>query len=63
MKKYYFTYAVNGYWTTAVEADNLKEAEKIADDIFDCAGFGEAECLEGQLIEIEDARGDIIWEQ
>ena len=61
--KYYVTYSVNGYWTVGVDAADKDEAVSVANDLFDNAGFGETECVEGEAIMVEEADGKTVWEQ
>ena len=61
--KYYFTFAVDGYWDISVEADSLEKAKAVAENEFDYADFGEASLAEGKIIQITDSKGNVIWEQ
>lgn len=61
--KYYVTYKIDARYIAEVEAENLEEAKKKAEDKFLDADFGEAEDIDGEAIIIEDENGDYIWEK
>ena len=47
--KYYFTFAIDGYWDTAVESVSLEKAKAVAKNGFDYADFSEASLAEGKI--------------
>lgn len=61
--KYYFTFAIDGYWDTAVESVSLEKAKAVAKNGFDYADFSEAALAEGKIIQITDSKGNVTWEQ
>ena len=63
MAKYIVTFDITGLWSSpVVDADNAEKAIDKAREIFDCAGFGEAESVEGEPVLVEDAHGNIVKE-
>lgn len=52
-KKFYVTYKV----------EDLEEAKAKAEEEWDSADFGEAENIEGEIIIVEDAKGNYIYER
>ena len=61
--KYCVTYKIDARYVAVVEADNLEEARKKADEEFCDADFGVAEDIDGEDIIVEDENGDFIWER
>ena len=47
-------------YTTFVEADNLEEADEIAEERYTDADFGEARDIDGELCYIEDEDGERV---
>lgn len=62
-KKFYVTYKIEARYVVEVEADDLEEAKEKAEEEWDSADFGEAENIEGELIIVEDAKGNYIYEK
>ena len=60
--KYYVTYKIDARYVTEVEADNLEEAMKKAEDKYMDADFGVAEDINGKQIIVEDENGNYAWE-
>ena len=61
--KYYVTHKIEARYIVEVEANNLEEAMDKAEQMYVDADFGEAEDIEGEMIIIEDEKGNYIWEQ
>ncbi len=61
--KYYVTYKVEARYVAEVEADNLEEARKKANEEFCDADFGVAEDIDGEDIIVEDENGNFVWER
>jgi phosphomannomutase len=61
--KYYVTYKIDARYIVEVEADNLEEARKKANEEFCDADFGVAEDIDGEDIIVEDENGNYIWER
>lgn len=61
--KYYLTYAIDARFIAAVEADNLDEALKKAEDLYGDADFGEIDAIGKEIIMIEDENGDYVYEE
>lgn len=61
--KFYVTHSVQARYISCVEADNLEDAKKKADDKFSDADFGEAQDIDGEAIVIEDENGNYVWEK
>lgn len=58
--KYYVTYKVEARYIAEVEADNLEEARKKANEEFCDADFGVAEDIDGEEIIVEDESGNYV---
>lgn len=61
--KYYITYKIEARYITEVEADNLEETMKKAESEYLDADFGEAEDIDGEMIVVEDEKGNFVWEK
>ena len=61
--KYYVTYKLEARYIAEVEADNLEEAMKKADEEYLSADFGVATDIDGEKIIIEDENGNYLWER
>jgi phosphomannomutase len=61
--KYYVTYKIDARYVVEVEADNLEEARKKAEEEYIDADFGVAEDIDGEDIIVEDENGNYIWER
>lgn len=61
--KYYVTYKIDARYIAEVEAENIEDAKKKAEDKFMDADFGKAEDIDGEQIIIEDNNGDYVWEK
>lgn len=62
-KKFYVTYKIEARYVAEVEAEDLEEAKAKAEEEYDSADFGEAEDIDGELIIVEDAKGNYIYEE
>lgn len=62
-KKFYVTYKVEARYVAEVEAEDLEEAKAKAEEEWDSADFGEAENIEGEIIIVEDAKGNYVYER
>ena len=61
--RYCVTYKIDARFITVVEAENIEEAKKKAEDKYLGADFGLAEDIDGEAIIIEDEKGDYVWEK
>ena len=61
--KYYVYYKIEARYLTEIEADNLTEALRKAEEEYYDADFGVAEDIEGEPIVVADESGDVVWEQ
>ena len=61
--KYYITYKIEARYVAEVEADNLKQAMKKAESEYLDADFGEAGDIDGEMIVIEDEKGNFVYEK
>ena len=61
--KYYVTHKIEARYIAEVEANNLEEALKKAEEKYYDADFGEAEDIDGKAIIIEDENGNYVWER
>ena len=61
--KYYITYKIEARYVAEVEADNLKQAMKKAESEYLDADFGEAEDIDGEMIAVEDEKGNFVYEK
>ena len=60
---YYVKYKLEAYYEAEVEAENVEEARKLADEKFFDADFGDAVNIEGEDIYVENQDGDYVWER
>ena len=63
MAKYYVKFKVEARYVVEVEADNIKQAKEEAEYQFFDADFGEAEDIDGEIINVEDEEGNFLFEQ
>ena len=61
--KYYVTYRIDARYVAEVEAENLEEAKKKAEDDFCDADFGASHNIDGEVIIVENENGDYVWER
>lgn len=61
--KFYVTHKLEARYVVGVEAQNLEEAMKKADDKFSDADFGEAQDIDGVIITVEDEQGNYVYEK
>lgn len=61
--KYYVKYKVESRAIFEVEANNIEEIKKKAEEEFYDADFGVSEDIEGTIISIEDENGNYIYER
>lgn len=61
--KYYITYKIEARYVAEVEADNLEQAMKKAESEYLDADFGEAEDIDGEMIAVEDEKGNFVWKK
>ena len=61
--KYYITYKIEARYIAEVEVDNLEEAMKKAELEYLDANFGEAGDIDGEMIVVEDEKGNFVYEK
>jgi len=61
--KYRVTFKIDARYSTEVEADNLEEARKKANEKYFDADFGEANDIDGEDIIIEDENDNCVWKR
>ena len=61
--RYYITYKIEARYVAEVEADNLKQAMKKAESEYLDADFGEAGDIDGEMIVVEDEKGNFVYEK
>ena len=61
--KFYVTYKIEARYVAKVEADNLEEAIKKAESEYLDADFGVAEDIDGEMIVVEDEKGNFVYEK
>ena len=61
--KYYVKYRVEARYIAEVEADDVEDARKKADEAFSDADFGAAEDIDGEAIIIEDECENFLWKK
>lgn len=59
---YYVTFAVEGRYTAMVEADSLEEAKAAGEAEFWTCDLNEMECISGDIVVIENGKGDYVYE-
>jgi len=57
------TFKIDARYSTEVEADNLEEARKKANEKYFDADFGEANDIDGEDIIIEDENDNCVWKR
>ena len=62
-KEYYVTFRIDGRFVTKVEATNLENAKKIALEHYYDADFGVLECVDSEIVTVEDESGNFIYEK
>ena len=62
-RKFYVTFKIDARYVTCVEAENLEEAKKKANDNWCDANFGEAKDFDGEELMVEDEKGNYVWEK
>ena len=60
---FYVTFRVDARFIAVVNADDVETALEEAEQRFFDADFGEAECIDGKAIIVEDQNGNFVWEQ
>lgn len=60
---YYVTFKIDARYVVAVDADNVQDALRDAQDRFSDADFGEAEWIDGEAIMAEDENGNYVFER
>lgn len=63
MPKYFVKFKVDARYVAEVETDALEEAKKEAEYAFSNADFGEAEDIDGEIVNIEDENGNFVYEK
>lgn len=61
--RYYVTHRVEARHVVGVDADNVDDAIKKANDAFSEADFGAATDIDGEAIIVEDEDGNYVWEK
>lgn len=61
--KYFVTYRVDARYRAEVDAENAEEAIAAGNAAFSAANFGEAEDIDGYAVNVQDARGNFVWEK
>lgn len=60
---YYVTFKVDARYTAMVDADSLEEAKREAEYEFQEADLNEMECIDGEIVIVEDEKGDYLYEK
>ena len=60
--KYWVRFRIDARYETEVEADSLEEAKELATDNYIDADLGEARDIEGEIVSVEDADGNYLFE-
>lgn len=61
--KMYVRMKIEGHFTTGVEANNPKEAIEKAINNFYGADFGQLADIEGDVVNVEDEAGSLLYER
>lgn len=61
--KYYVTHKISARYIVGVDATDIEEARKKAEEEFSEADFGEASDIDGDIIIIEDENGNYVYEK
>ena len=60
---YFVTFKIEGRFVTAVHAQNLEKAKRKAIYKYEDADFGELNDIEGEVIMVEDNKGNYLYEK
>ena len=60
---YYVTFRIDGRFVTKVTAENLEEAKKEALEQYYDADFGVLECVDSDIVVVEDEQGNYVYEK
>ncbi len=61
--EYFVTFKCDCRYTVPVKASSLDEAKQLAQSEFESANFGTMEFVDSDIIMIEDANGDYVYEK
>lgn len=61
--KYMVVFKIDARYYAEVDVDNLDEAKEIATEKYYDAHFGEAEDIDGELINIIDEEDNLVYER
>ena len=62
-KEYYVTFRIDGRYTTKVTGSSLEEAKEKATDNYVDEDFGALECIDADIVIIEDDGGNYVYEK
>ena len=62
-KEFYVTFRIDGRFGTYVTAENLDAAKTAAIEKFYDADFGVLECVDTEIVTVEDESGNFIYEK
>ena len=63
-KEYYVTFRIDGRYTTKVTGSSLEEAkEKATENFINEEDFGTLECIDTEIVIIEDDEGNFVYEK
>jgi hypothetical protein len=62
-KEFYVTFRIDGRFVTKVTAENLEEAKKTALENYYDADFGSLECVDSEIVIVEDENGSFLYEK
>ena len=62
-KEFYVTFRIDGRFGTYVTAENLDAAKTAAIEKFYDADFGVLECVDTEIMKIEDEKGNYLYER
>jgi len=58
--EYYITFEIDGRCVVKVDADNIEEAKRKADNAFMYAEIGDLECINRTIVTAEDTNGNYL---
>ena len=62
-KEFYVTFRIDGRFQTKVTAENLDAAKTAAIENFYDANFGVLECVDSEIVVVEDEQGNFVYEK
>jgi hypothetical protein len=62
-KEYFVTFRIDGRFVAKVTATDLETAKKEAIEYYQDADFGVLECVDSDIVVVEDEQGNYVYEK